>query len=831
MFRIGLIALTGFVLAGALGVAAEPKKTAATPAEALQTLPGFKVELIHTSDPKTEGSWINMAKDDKGRLIISGQHNQPILRVTLKDGQVEKIEKLNLPISEAMGLLYAFDSLYVDGAGPGGYGLYRCKDTKGTGQYDEVKLLKKFNSGGGDHSAHAVVLGPDKMLYVLLGNFCDVPEGMAPDSPHRNYAEDLLLPRQPDGNGFAASRFAPGGIVLRTDPDGKKWDLMLGGFRNAYDMAFNADGELFTFDADMEWDWGLPWYRPIRINHCTSAAEFGWRNGAGKWPEYYPDSLGAVVNVGVGSPTGVVFGAGAKFPAKYQKAFLMCDWSYGRLIAAHLTPKGSSYTAEFENFLAPKSLKSEGKTPLNLTDVVIGDDGALYFVTGGRNTQSGLYRVSYVGNEPTAPVDLHDAAGAKERELRHSLEAFHGKKDPKALDAAWPHLNSDDRYLRYAARIAVESQPVAEWKERALAEKQPEAALTALLALARCGPKEVQPDLLAALERIPLGGLTEDQQLEKLRVLQLTFIRQGPPTTDAAKKTTTELDAAFPNKSERVNHELAQLLIYLRAPHVAEKCLRLAAEAKTQEDELFYVYNLRHLAHRRLDAGAAQGVFRPFQEGPQAAAAFAGAGAVVRGRRPSLHRWFQLSQLREAHLRRGDREPVRRRAQGAGADAGGDRPGQRRQLRDEGAAAHQGVQDGGNPAHARQPRPRPQLRQGQAGLPRLPVHQVPPLRQRGRRRRPGPDGDLQPVRAEGHPRIDHRAVEGRVGAVPEHRRDDGERQDHRGPAVGGLAAPAGSAAQPAGAGARGRPENRRRYGAAVEGVADAGASGGRADRR
>ena len=57
---------------------------------------------------------------------------------------------------------------------------------------------------------------------------------------------------------------------------------MLGGFRNAYDIAFNPDGELFTFDSDMEWDWGMPWYRPIRINHCTSAAEFGWRSGTGK---------------------------------------------------------------------------------------------------------------------------------------------------------------------------------------------------------------------------------------------------------------------------------------------------------------------------------------------------------------------------------------------------------------------------------------------------------------------------------------------------------------------------------------------------------------------
>ena len=299
----------------------------------------------------------------------------------------------------------------------------------------------------------------------------------------------MLLPRQPDGNGFAAGRFAPGGFVLRTDADGKKWELMLGGFRNAYDFAFNADGELFTFDADMEWDWGMPWYRPIRINHCTSAAEFGWRNGAGKWPEYYPDSLGAVVNVGIGSPTGVTFGTGAKFPAKYQKAFYMCDWSYGRLIAAHLTPKGSSYTATFENFVAPKSLKGDGpKTPLPLTDVVIGDDGALYFTTGGRNTQSGLYRVTYTGTESTAagrPARQGRGAGAAAASRVGSIPRQEGSRD--AVDAAWPHLNSDDRHLRYAARIAVECQPVAEWKARALAEKQPTAALTALLALARCG--------------------------------------------------------------------------------------------------------------------------------------------------------------------------------------------------------------------------------------------------------------------------------------------------------------------------------------------------------
>jgi putative heme-binding domain-containing protein len=579
-----------------------PMKQEATPAEALETLSGFKVELLHTADPVTEGSFISMAKDNKGRLLVAGQRSQPITRFALKDGKVDKIDKLTLPISEAMGMLYAFDSLYVNGAGPQGFGLYRCRDTKGADQYDDVKLLKAFN-GAGEHGPHGVVLGPDKKLYVVNGNHTKLPDGLAADSPHKNYQEDLLLPRQWDAGGHAVGILSPGGYVVRTDADGQKWELMLAGFRNAYDIAFNADGELFTFDSDMEWDWGMPWYRPIRVNHCTSGAEFGWRSGTGKWPEYYPDSLPATVNVGIGSPTGVLFGTGAKFPAKYQKAFYILDWTYGRILAVHLTPQGASYTGTFENLLAPKSLKGDGpKKPLNLTDLVIGDDGAMYFVIGGRNTQSALYRISYVGNESTAAANLHDEAGSKERKLRHELEAFHGKKDAKAVETAWPHLNSDDRFIRYAARIAVEAQPVDEWKKRALDEKQPTAALTALLALARCGPRETQADLLTALDKFPLDKLTEAQQLDKLRILGVSFIRQGAPAS-SPKKIIAELDAQYPNKSERLNRELSQLLIHLQAPRVAEKSLKLMANAKTQEDQLHYLFHLRTLpiGHWTLD--------------------------------------------------------------------------------------------------------------------------------------------------------------------------------------------------------------------------------------
>jgi len=90
----------------------------------------------------------------------------------------------------------------------------------------------------------------------------------------------------------------------------------------------NRDGELITYDADMEYDFNTSWYRPTRICHVVSGAEYGWRNGAGKRPEFYPDNLPPIINIGPGSPTGMTFGYGAKFPAKYQEALFGLDWSW-----------------------------------------------------------------------------------------------------------------------------------------------------------------------------------------------------------------------------------------------------------------------------------------------------------------------------------------------------------------------------------------------------------------------------------------------------------------------------------------------------------------------
>jgi len=588
------------IATAALGLLAAPLAAQDDPADKLQALTDFKVEHVLRADAKIHGSWISMTRDPKGRLLLAGQRGQPVTRLTIKDCKVEKEEILKLPVSEIMGMLFAFDALYVNGGGKdssgrsAGYGLFRLKDTKGTGEFDSVELLREWPGGAGEHGAHGLVLGPDQKIYNVNGNFTAVPADVLPSSPHRNYADDRILPRAEDGNGFGAGKKPPGGYVVRVDADGKNAELVSSGERNTYDIAFNADGELFGFDSDMEWDWGAPWYRPIRVFHAVSGGDHGFREGTAKWPEYYPDSLPATVTVGIGCPTGVVFGTGAKFPAKYQKAYYILDWSYGRLIAVHLTPKGASYTGTWENLVAPKGLTGNGpKVPLNLTDVVVGEDGALYFTVGGRNTAAQLYRVVYTGKESTAPVDVHDRDGAEARAKRHAIEAFHGKEDPAGLEVARAHLGNADRFLRYAARIALERQPVESWSGAVLAEADPRAAMTGLLALARVGSGAAQPDVYRALSRFPAGKLEEGMLLDKLRVIEVSVARHGKPAADAAASLAADLSPLYPSRSVDLNLELCQVLLALDAPDAVAKTVGLLNAATTQEEQLGYLLHLR----------------------------------------------------------------------------------------------------------------------------------------------------------------------------------------------------------------------------------------------
>ncbi len=552
------------------------------------TLPGFQVEKLFTVPKDKLGSWVSITFDDKGRLIASDQEGKGLCRITppkIGTNEVTKVEHLDVKISSAQGMLYAFGSLYLSVNGGPGSGIYRCRSTKGDDQYDEVVKLATIR-GGGEHGPHALRLSPDgKSIFVICGNHTQPPVKIDASRLPTNWAEDHLLPRQWDANGHARGILAPGGWIAKTDPDGKTWEMFSSGYRNPYDMAFNAEGELFTYDADMEWDMGTPWYRPTRVCHATSGSEFGWRSGTGKWPSYYVDSLPPVYDVGPGSPVGMEFGYGTKFPAKYQQALFCCDWTFGTMYAMHLVPDGSSYKAVKEEFVS--------RTPLPLTDVAVGPDGALYFTTGGRGAQSELFRVTYVGKEPTERVEYKEAKNAELRDLRRKIEQYHAPAADaeKAVAFIYPHLGHADRFIRYAARVALEHQKATLWQERVLAEKDAETLITGAVAFARQGDLTFQSKLLTALDRLDFAALPEAQQLELLRVYGLVFLRMSEPDKDTAARLAKKFDAYFPAKTDALNRELCALLIYLKSPTVVSKTIALMKQPSpppTQEaiDEL-----------------------------------------------------------------------------------------------------------------------------------------------------------------------------------------------------------------------------------------------------
>ena len=556
----------------------------ATPPSSLKVVDGFRVELVHASEPG-QGSWVSMTVDDRGRLIVSPQGPEPLLRFTLDDaGKFSRIETIDVPVRGAMGLLWHRGVLYANAGGSQGYGLHRIRDVDGDDRFETVDLLRKWDGDAGEHGPHGIVAGPDGRLYVVNGNFVDLPKDRSTSSPVRNYADDQALPRLEDGNGFGAGRKPPGGYVVSLDTEGRDARIFAAGERNTYDIAFNADGELFGFDSDMEWDWGTPWYRPIRVNHIISGADHGFREGSAKWPAEHADALPPVLEVGIGSPTGVRFGTGTRFPAKYRDALYLLDWSYGRILAVHLRPEGSGYSASMEPFI-------QGR-PLNVTDVEVGRDGAMYFTTGGRGTQSGLYRVAWAGAVPSEPAAVPDAAARSARELRHEVERLHGQEDLAAVLANWDLLGSSDRNLRHAMRLALESQPVAGWRERALAEERPAVGLNALLALVRTGNAADAAASLKTLTRWPLDSLEEDLFLTKLRVITVAFSRHGIP--EAMRPLAIgKLGRQLPAPTWPRNRELVPLLVALGDPGVVAKALDLRDQAATQEEQLHYMTALR----------------------------------------------------------------------------------------------------------------------------------------------------------------------------------------------------------------------------------------------
>jgi len=555
---------------------------------------GFVAELLYSPGENDQGSWVAMTFDDKGRMITSDQYGflyrlelPPIGSDSTVKPKVEKLIVGNVPDSlvgmgYAQGLLYAFNSLYVmvnhnpNEKFSQPTGLYRIQDLDGDDQFETITQIRELKGQQGEHGPHSMKVTPDgKGIYLIAGNHVDVPEMNSYRLP-RVWQEDNLFPLIKDPRGHANDRMAPGGWIARINPEGTDWELISAGFRNAFDFDYNEVGDIFAYDADMEWDFGMPWYRPTRINHATSGSEFGWRTGNSKWSPNYPDNLPAVLNIGQGSPTNAMFGFKANFPSKYKKALYAFDWSFGIIYAIHLTPNGATYDVTAEEFISG--------SPLPLTDGTIGPDGAFYFATGGRRLESDLYRVTYKG-ELDEYVPLTEADLPQEAKLRRELEQYHKAGAPaEGLEKAWAQLGHADRYVQYAARIVLEHQPVDSWKAKAIAETDPAKKIHAILALAHHATDADAAAMLTSLMQVDYKALSSKEKQDILRTIEVILYRYDKGAESVKQQLIAYLDPNFPANDNLLDRSLSILMAHLDAPTAVEKTLALLKNAKDDPD-------------------------------------------------------------------------------------------------------------------------------------------------------------------------------------------------------------------------------------------------------
>ena len=602
---------------------------------------GFEAHRIYTVPVKTQGSWVCITFDPQGRLIASSQFGG-LYRLTLpplKEDRPPLVETMDVDVGAAQGLLWAFDSLYVvvNGTPKSGWqsGLYRVRDSNGDDRLDEVTLLRQFE-GAGEHGPHGLALTPDgKRIFVLAGNATEIPEPLDDSRVPRIWADDHLLPREQ----YRGSIIGPQGAwVCITDPEGEYWELFCRGMRNPYDIALDRRGNLFTWDSDNERDTGQPWYRPTRVCFLSSGGDYGWRSGSGKWPKYYKDSLPPALETGTGSPTGIVFGYGTHFPARYRDALFILDWSFGSIEAVFLKPDGAGFTGRSEVFAAGDALP--------VTDAAVGQDGALYFTTGGRQLDSFLYRIRH--RSPNFEEVAEEEGPENElAATRRELDSHHVSRDPAHIDKAWSHLGSGDRFVGASARTILEHHEPGLWRERVFEASDPMAKINGLIALARAGRKGDQEAILHALNRLDPGSLDEQGVLDLLRAYQLSFTRFGRASDPLAQATTDRLEKLYPSDTFFINRELSRLLVYLESPRVIATSLDQLTKGRTQEEQIHFALVLRlvktgwTLDHRKT-------YFRWFNH---AAKSYRGGAGVVNEPSKSLRIFKQVfGQMRSAAI-------------------------------------------------------------------------------------------------------------------------------------------------------------------------------------
>jgi putative membrane-bound dehydrogenase-like protein len=368
---------------------------------------GPKPGTLFVAHDYMTGLGTEIIRRDEIRLIEDTDGDGYADKSTVYAGQFNSIEGLTFH----GGVVYAMHAPL----------LTALRDTDGDGQADErqdivVGLgLKPEDNPVRLHCANGLVMGHDGWLYLALGDHgCDVsrPEG------------DRLIYN--------------GGGILRCRPDGRDLHVFASGLRNIYDVALDA--ELNVFVRDNENDGGD--YK-IRVCHSFFGADHGYPYLYHERPD---EALPPLADLGLGSSAGGLCYLERQFPSEYQGNLIFCEW--GRSVV-HYRPQrtGGRFGTVAEKELARGAENDPyGFKP---TDLVVDRDGSLLVAdwADGQRPQRGrgrIYRIQF----SDGAAQSFPASG--ERNLPGGIPTL-------TLPDAIAQLDSPSYYERLSAQDAISS--------------------------------------------------------------------------------------------------------------------------------------------------------------------------------------------------------------------------------------------------------------------------------------------------------------------------------------------------------------------------------------